>query len=185
MTKEEAIKYLQQIYPNGGYCWLDNQRIEAIGMAIQALQEEPVSEDLEEAAEMFIDSLIPTEVDTVTPFAAEYVIGLLNKAIEFGAKWQKEQFEKNRLKHCNSITNEQAEKFIQEHTRKLTQYGDDYFLWVTPNQARKAVEIAREETTEKLKRLLKENYLVKSTEPLRWVSWDKVFEDLKQAMKDE
>ena len=43
MTKEEAIKYLQQIYPNGGYCWLDNQRIEAIGMAIQALQEELVS----------------------------------------------------------------------------------------------------------------------------------------------
>ena len=52
--------------------------------------EEYVSEDLDEAAEMFIDSLIPTEVDTVTPFAAEYVIGLLNKAIEFGANWQKE-----------------------------------------------------------------------------------------------
>ena len=50
MTKEEAIKYLRQIYPNGGHCWLDEQRIEAIGMAINALQEESVSEDLEEAA---------------------------------------------------------------------------------------------------------------------------------------
>lgn len=39
MTKEEAIKYLQQLYPNGGHCWLDEQRIEAIGMAIQALQQ--------------------------------------------------------------------------------------------------------------------------------------------------
>ena len=48
MTKEEAIKYLQQLYPNGGHCWLDEQRIEAIGMAVQALQEEPVSEDLGE-----------------------------------------------------------------------------------------------------------------------------------------
>ena len=43
MTKEEAIKFLQQIYPNGGHCWLDEQRIEAIGMAVKALQEEPVS----------------------------------------------------------------------------------------------------------------------------------------------
>ena len=43
MTKEEAIKYLQQLYPYGGHCWLDEQRIEAIGMAVKALQEEPVS----------------------------------------------------------------------------------------------------------------------------------------------
>lgn len=42
MTKAEAIQYLQQLYPNGGHCWLDEQRIEAIGMAVKALQEEPV-----------------------------------------------------------------------------------------------------------------------------------------------
>lgn len=41
MTKEESIKYLQQLYPNGGHCWLDEQRIEAIGMAVKALREEP------------------------------------------------------------------------------------------------------------------------------------------------
>ena len=44
MNKDEAIKYLNQLYPNGGHCWLDEQRIEAIGMAVKALQEEPVSE---------------------------------------------------------------------------------------------------------------------------------------------
>ena len=44
MKKEDAIKFLQQLYPNGGHCWLDKQRIEAIGMAVKALQEEPVSE---------------------------------------------------------------------------------------------------------------------------------------------
>lgn len=47
MTKEEAIKYLQQLYPNGGHCWLDEQRIEAIGIAINALREEPASGDFE------------------------------------------------------------------------------------------------------------------------------------------
>ena len=55
MTKKEATKYLQQLYPNGGHCWLDEQRIEAIGMAIQALQEEPVSDDFEMALAEMID----------------------------------------------------------------------------------------------------------------------------------
>ena len=52
MNKKEAIKYLQQLYPNGGHCWLDEQRIEAIGMAVKALQEEPVSDDTEEKVAM-------------------------------------------------------------------------------------------------------------------------------------
>ena len=40
MTKEEAIKYLQEIYPHGGHCWLDEQRIEAISMAIDVLSQD-------------------------------------------------------------------------------------------------------------------------------------------------
>lgn len=43
MTTQEAIKFLQQLYPVGGHCWLDEQRIEAIGMAIKALQVESVN----------------------------------------------------------------------------------------------------------------------------------------------
>lgn len=39
MTNQEAIKYLKQLYPHGGCCWLDEQRIEAISMAIEALKE--------------------------------------------------------------------------------------------------------------------------------------------------
>lgn len=38
------------------------------------------------------------------------------------ANWQKEQFEKNRLKHCDSITNEQAELeqgFVDQHIEKF------------------------------------------------------------------
>ena len=61
MTKEKAIKYLQQLYPNGGHCWLDEQRIEAIGMAIKALQEEPVGEDLEEKATQLSQKYFPDE----------------------------------------------------------------------------------------------------------------------------
>ena len=81
-----------------------------------------------------------------------------------------------------------AEKFIQDYTRNCFNYNGYSQTpepWLTPDQARRAVEIAREETTEKIKRLLKENYLIKSIEPLRWVSWEKVFNDLKQAMKDK
>lgn len=51
MNKEDAIKYLKQLYPNGGHCWLDEQRIEALGMAIDALQEEPVNELWHDASE--------------------------------------------------------------------------------------------------------------------------------------
>ena len=65
MDKEEAIKYLQQLYPNGGHCWLDEQRMEAIGMAVKALQEEPVSDDLEEAAIQFATDTETGKVDVV------------------------------------------------------------------------------------------------------------------------
>ena len=81
-----------------------------------------------------------------------------------------------------------AEKFIHEHTKNTynyNSYAPSPTPWLTSDDARKAVEIAKEETTEKIKWLLKENYLIKSVEPLRWVSWEKVFNDLKQAMKDE
>ena len=52
-------------------------------------------------------------------------------------------------------------------------------------KVKEAVEIAKEETIDKIKQLLEEKYLIKSAEPLRWVSWEKVFDDLKQAIKDE
>lgn len=81
MKKEDAIKYLQQLYPYGGHCWLDEQRIEAIGMAIKALQEEPVSDDLEEVAHKYAEGENPT-----CP-CEECLI----KTFKAGAKWQKEQ----------------------------------------------------------------------------------------------
>lgn len=102
MTKEEAIKYLQQLYPNGGHCWLDEQRIEAIGMAVKALQEYPVSEELEEAAKRY-----GTEGDEISGLS---IIDEEVEAFKAGANWQKEQFEKNRIAACDRQTEEEAER---------------------------------------------------------------------------
>ena len=200
MTKEEAIKYLQQLYPNGGHCWLDEQRIEAIGMAVKALQEEPtgnpfgsthaefrtaveslgisqeehdrivdeciygkepelvdaddlpkeehaseidfeqelykafgqvkdftlgmriakwfydmgknnqehVSEDLEEAAHKYADIRMSNYETAFYAFMS-------------GAQWKEQQFEKERLKHCDELTKEQAQiesNFVTQHLKK-------------------------------------------------------------------
>ena len=95
MSKEEAIKYLQQLYPNGGHCWLDEQRIEAIGMAVKALQEEPVSEDLEEVSKEW---LRPQLDKSYANYGEKKMMELTHfdgyamlDAIEFGAKLQKQQ----------------------------------------------------------------------------------------------
>ena len=93
MTNKEAIKYLQQLYPNGGHCWLDEQRIEAIGMAVNALQEEPVSEELEEAAFDYAEACKYDGGDKL----------LCVEHFKAGAEWQKEQFEKDYTNLCNGI----------------------------------------------------------------------------------
>ena len=95
MTNKEAIKYLQQLYPNGGHCWLDEQRIEAIDMAVKALQEEPVSEDLEEASKKWLS---PQLDKSYANYGEKKMMELTHfdgyamlDAIEFGAKLQKQQ----------------------------------------------------------------------------------------------
>ena len=45
-----------------------------------------------------------------------------------------------------------AEKFIEENTKALKESnGKEYFMWISPDQARTAVEIAREEELEYVK----------------------------------
>lgn len=54
MTDENAIKHLKQLYPNGGHCWLDEQRIEAIGIAISAIEfKEKVRAEIERLRKSF------------------------------------------------------------------------------------------------------------------------------------
>ena len=58
---------------------------------MDSLPNEPVSNDLEEAACEYDNSHIDDN----------------NLAFKAGAQWQKEQMEKNRIEHCDNITEEQ------------------------------------------------------------------------------
>ena len=204
MKKEEAISYLKQLYPNGGHCWLDDQRMEAIGMAVKALQEEPTAKEYlcikdfypyekgkvyksidggfpANAKEYFKLREVPASDDKMTIskewfehckkswYNEGYIDGEYNRDRQFenslsddvnkaaeqdvcevintcsgagvpndhipswvqdaminefihGAKWKAEQFEKERLKQCDTLTKEQAKiesdfvvNFIREH----------------------------------------------------------------------
>ena len=76
---------------------------------IDSLQEEPVSEELVEY------------INELSKQFPEVSFAKLSRVAVRVAKWKEEQFEKNRLKHCNSISKEQAEleqKFLDEHLDK-------------------------------------------------------------------
>jgi hypothetical protein len=173
MTNKEAINYLKQLYPNGGHCWLDDQRMEAIGMAIKALQEESVSEeqvkedtmtirkewfehckkswynegyidgeynrdrqfensvsdDVNKAAEQDVCEVINTCSGAGIPndHIPSWVQDAMINEFIHGAKWKAEQFEKERLKQCDTLTKEQAKieqdfvvNFIKEHNSTPT-----------------------------------------------------------------
>lgn len=93
-----------------------------------------------------------------------------------------------------------AEKFIQDYTRNCSNQYDfqeyfengikrlkEYQPWLTPDDARKAVEIAREEMIDKMK-----FYIESMVNDITFSDIDgndnydlnKFIEDIKQAMKD-
>ena len=76
---------------------------------IHECKEEPASEDLGEY------------INELSKQFPEVSFAKLSRIAVRVAKWQEEKFEKNRLKHCDSITNEQAELeqgFIDQHLDK-------------------------------------------------------------------
>ena len=74
------------------------------------VQEEPVSEDLEKAAEQDVCEVINTCSGAGIPndHIPSWVQDAMITEFIHGAKWQTEQFEKKRLKFCNTLTKEQA-----------------------------------------------------------------------------
>ena len=86
-----------------------------------------------------------------------------------------------------------AEKFIQNYTRNCSNemesplYANpklNFYPWLTPDDARRAVEIAREETYDKIWHWLAEHindYVVEG----KGRDIDLMFDDIKQAIKDE
>jgi hypothetical protein len=92
-----------------------------------------------------------------------------------------------------------AEKFINEHTRNCSNemeipylYSNpkNFYPWLTPDQARKAVEIAREEIYEWLRdNIFEDKYLDLRKIGIEYAFYgykvDTLINDLKHAMKDE
>lgn len=132
MTNKEAIKFLQQLYPNGGHCWLDEQRIEAIGMAIKALQQ-PVSEDLEEAVNAYIG--YAPEVDESSSTYGK------RQAFKAGAKWQENKDQKSMeimdevyFKSCDMIRKQMIDKackYLQDHREEVETEDNGISGWIS------------------------------------------------------
>ena len=139
------------------------------------VQEEPVSKNLEEASKKWLRPQLDKS------YAA---YGLLRQmelthfdgyamldAIEFGAKWKEEQFEKEHTKKCSNIEYEQDV------------YPPACQPWFTPDQAKKAVEIARGEMINKLRKWVSSK---NERDSFTFGYIDRHFDELlKQAMKDE
>lgn len=76
--------------------------------------------ELEKALEAYIDNpanYLEYQNEWEDLSDVEYV----EKAFKDGANWQSEQFEKERLKHCDELTAEQAQiesDFVTEHLKK-------------------------------------------------------------------
>jgi len=106
-------------------------------------KEESVSEDLIEATNNYC-----VNVRKGYPRVMDETDRYICNAFKAGAKWQKEQ-----LRTVGNRTMSRAEKFIKDYTRNCSNieytkgvYPPSYHPWLTPDQARRAVEIAREET---------------------------------------
>jgi hypothetical protein len=82
-----------------------------------------------------------------------------------------------------------AEKFINEHTRNCSNdWYDDlshgYEPWLTPDQARRAVEIAREEMIEKACEYI-DGLIEILNDHEHKLNKERIIGGLKQAIKDE
>ena len=78
-----------------------------------------------------------------------------------------------------------AEKFIRENTRNKVNHITENFPWVPVVDARKAVEIAREEIYEWIKNNAYSYTWCDYLQQERGMEISKLIDDLKQAMKDE
>ena len=80
---------------------------------LNTVQEEPVSEELEEAADNALSDVLNThEIVNVRSCLEMF---------RLGAKWKEQQFEKERLKHCDELTDEQAQiesDFVTQHLKE-------------------------------------------------------------------
>lgn len=74
-------------------------------LEVKEVEEEPVSEDLGEAANTYVDNWY--KLNNLDKESYPIDVEISKNDFKAGAKWQKEQMEKNRIAHCDSITEEQ------------------------------------------------------------------------------
>jgi len=146
--KEKAIKKLKEVLDSLDIT--NKYRLNLIE-AIECLQEEPISEELEEYSAFVADEL-PQGITLTSngEFDIASVRKLIIDACKYGAKWQKEQFEKNRLTACDNMTKEEFEReqefttdFIEKNNRIPT-YSD-------------AIEYGRKQMIDKACKFIAEN----------------------------
>lgn len=105
MTNEEAIKFLKQLYPNGGYTRLDEQRMEAITMAVEALSKPSLPSDVDEASfyAALANHVDPDMLDEDELANFDW-FGYYKRTFQTGAEWQAKQNEKHSFeaKVCKS-----------------------------------------------------------------------------------
>ena len=78
-----------------------------------------------------------------------------------------------------------AEEYIIEHTSKLKESsGHEYFMWLTPDQAREAAGIAREEMIEKACEYI-DGLIELLNDRGHQLKKERIIDGLKQAMRDE
>ena len=78
-----------------------------------------------------------------------------------------------------------AEEFIKEYTKNCSNVSlhiGEYYEWLTPDQARRAVEIAREEMIDWIDKHWREYINVDADGVVCFGHWKN---DLRKAMKDE
>lgn len=129
--------------------------------------------ELEKAVEAYIDNpanYLEYQNEWEDLSDLEYV----EKAFKAGAKWQYEQFEKERLKHCDELTAEQAQiesDFVVQHLEKYNR---------TPTFI-DAIEYGRNQVVLKLESLCKEWHLHTSAEAkYRKEAYKELIEKLKK-----
>ena len=126
--------------------------------------------DLEEAARQYRDEFLDKNDNDISNYDIEDIFIA-------GANWQYEQFEKERLKHCDKLTAEQAQiesDFVVQHLEKYNR---------TPTFI-DAIEYGRNQVVLKLESLCKEWHLHTSAEAkYRMEVYDELLEMLKEEKK--
>ena len=100
MTNKEETEVLQGIYPDGAYFPLEEQRLDAVNMAISALEtkpEEPASEDLDKEIAKYFEGWYNDDEykDACKPDYTGVSVEECKDIARHFANWQKQQMMKN------------------------------------------------------------------------------------------